>query len=401
MANRAKGPLSGITVADFTRVLAGPLCTQMLADSGARVIKIEEPERGDETRRWGPPFVNGVSAYFLSVNRGKESIALNLKTRDGLRIAKQLIRKADVVIDNFLPHQRRSLGLDTISKLNRRAIYLSISGFDGGTPEAEAPGYDLLAQAGSGLMAITGAVDGEPMKVGVALADVLTAHHAFGAIGTALYARERTSRGASLEISIFASMLASLVNVAQSALLTGREAGRFGNAHSSIVPYQLFEALDRPFAIGAGTDRHYMELCTEVIGSPELAGDARLFTNEGRVANRTELVTRLSDIFRTRVADYWLERLQQAAIPSAIVQGPLEALRSSSAGDLVQKTRHPVVGEYAFVSYPVRSNGTRLTNAGAPPQLGEHTLSILEELGYDSAAAARLDDRGVTTGRKE
>jgi crotonobetainyl-CoA:carnitine CoA-transferase CaiB-like acyl-CoA transferase len=400
MAKRANAPLHGITVADFTRVLAGPLCTQMLADSGARVIKIEEPSRGDETRRWGPPFINGVSAYFLSVNRGKESIAIDLKTRDGLKIAKQLIRGADVVVDNFLPQQRTSLGLDGITRLNRRAIHLSISGFDPDTPEAQAPGYDVLAQAESGLMAITGPVDGEPMKVGVALADVLTAHHAFGAINAALFARERTGRGTRLEVSLFSSTLASLVNVAQSALLTGREARRFGNAHPSIVPYQLFRAADRTFAIGAGTDRHYIQLCNEVIGAPDLAEDPRFVTNELRVEHRADLVAALNDIFRTRRARHWLGRLRKAAIPSAAVQGPLEAMRSSAAGSLVQQAEHPVIGDYSFVSYPILSNGKRLTNFGAPPILGEQTDDLLGELGYASQEIARLRERGVISGTR-
>src|SRR5437868_3869913 len=222
--------LEGIVVADFSRVLAGPLCTQMLADAGARVIKIEEPERGDETRRWGPPFVNNISTYFLAVNRNKESIVVNLKSRSGSKIAERLVERADVVVDNFLPAQGL---LPTIPK---RTVHCTIRGFDSDTPEADTPGYDLLAQAGSGLMSITGERDGDPMKIGVALADVLTAHYAFGAICAAL----RTGEGASLEISLFSATIASLANVAQNVLVTGAEAARYGNAHPSIVPYQLF-----------------------------------------------------------------------------------------------------------------------------------------------------------------
>ncbi|HZF72815.1 MAG TPA: CoA transferase, partial [Gemmatimonadaceae bacterium] len=228
------GALSGIVVADFSRVLAGPLCTQLLADAGARVIKIEEPLRGDETRHWGPPWAGDVSAYFLSINRNKESIALDLKR--GGDVAREIIERADVVVDNFLPPQRRALKLDRIRKINRRVVHCIISGYDSDTADADAPGYALLAEAGAGLMSITGEADGTPMKVGVALSDVLTAHYAFGAIVTALYG----GKGATLEISLFAATLASLANVAQNALVTGNEAKRYGNEHPSIVPYQLF-----------------------------------------------------------------------------------------------------------------------------------------------------------------
>src|SRR6266542_5349817 len=223
--------LKGIVAVDFSRVLAGPLCTQLLADWGARVIKIEEPQRGDETRRWGPPFVSNISTYFLAVNRDKESVAVNLKTPDGAEIARRLVERADVVVDNFLRTQK------LLPKIPSRAIHCTIRGFDSDTPERDTPGYDLLAQAGSGLMSITGEPDGDPMKIGVALSDVVTAHYAFGAIATALFNRERTGKGATLEISLFSASVASLVNVAQSVFITRKEAKRYGNAHSSIVPY--------------------------------------------------------------------------------------------------------------------------------------------------------------------
>src|SRR6476469_4844171 len=279
---RPRLPLADILVADFSRVLAGPLCTQLLADAGARVIKVEEPDRGDETRRWGPPFLRGVSAYFLAVNRNKESLAIDLKSRRGQAVAKKLIARADVVVDNFLPSQRTALGFDDLRRRNRRLIHCSISGFDGDSAEANTPGYDLLAQAESGLRAITGEPAGEPMKVGVALSDVLTAHHAVGAICAALYAREKTRRGARIEVSLFSASVASLVNVAQNALVTGKEPARWGNAHASIVPYQLFHGKDRPFAVGAGTDRHFASLC-RVIDREDLLGDARFATNTARV----------------------------------------------------------------------------------------------------------------------
>src|SRR5436305_6629516 len=289
-------PLEGVLVADFSRVLAGPLCTQLLGDWGARVIKVEEPGRGDETRRWGPPFVGDVSAYFLSINRNKESIAIDLKSDDGAGIARRLIERADVVVDNFLPAQKESLHFAP-REINPHVVHCTIAGFDSDTDDANTPGYDLLAQAGSGLMSITGEALGEPMKIGVALADVLTAHYAFGAICAAL----RAGEGASIEVSLFSATVASLVNVAQNVLVTGKEAARYGNAHPSIVPYQVFHGSDRAFAISVGTDRHFAQLCEHVLHA-DLFDDARFATNTQRVKNRELLVAILEDAFRERTA---------------------------------------------------------------------------------------------------
>lgn len=381
-------PLDGILVADFSRVLAGPLCTQMLADAGARVIKVEEPGRGDETRRWGPPFVDGISAYFLSINRGKESITLNLKSEDGRSIAQTLIAQADVVVENFL---KAPIDFGT----NERSVVCSIRGFDSDTPEAMTPGYDLLAQAGTGLMSITGDANGEPNKVGVALADVLTAHHAFGAINAALVARERTGRGCRVEVSLFSSTIASLVNVAQNVLVTGKEAGRYGNEHPSIVPYQLFHAKDRPFAIGAGTDRHFEQICNDVIERPELARDRRFATNAGRVKHRGTLVPLLDAIFRTSSARYWLTRLRKANVPCSLVQGVLEALRSPAGMPLTTRLMHPAIGAYEAVRYPVMFDGARTPGGSAPPELGQHTDNVLRELGFTRKEVNRLRKSGV------
>ena len=361
-------PLEGIVVADFTRVLAGPLCTQLLADEGARVIKVEEPSHGDETRRWGPPFLGDMSTYFISINRNKESLAIDLRTDEGRAIADALIARADVVIDNFLPAQRERL-----LAVPELKIHCSITGFDADTPEAATPGYDLLMQAGAGLMAITGAE--EPAKIGVALADVLTAHYAHGAICAALYAREQTGRGARLEISLFGATLASLVNVAQAALTTGEEAKRFGNAHPSIVPYQLFRGSDREFALGGGTDRHFVALCERVVERPELLRDPRFATNRDRVTHREALTPLLEGIFRTRRADEWVARCREANIPASLVRGVLEALRSEEAKPLLARA-----GDVEVVGHPVRFDGARLPVRSAPPRLGEHTDAILREL---------------------
>ncbi|HEX7708327.1 MAG TPA: CoA transferase [Thermoanaerobaculia bacterium] len=372
-------PLDNILVADFSRVLAGPLCTQLLADQGARVIKVEEPLRGDETRRWGPPWHGDTSSYFLSVNRNKESLALDLRSEEGKRLARTLIERADVVVDNFLPAQRASLGLEDLLALNPRVIHCSIAGFDRDTPEANTPGYDLLAQAGAGLMAITGESDGAPMKTGVAISDVLTAHYAHGAICAALVGRERSGQGARLEVSLFSATLASLVNVAQGALVTGDEAARYGNAHASIVPYQLFHANDRPFAVGGGTDRHFKQLCEQVVARPELAADPRFMTNQDRVANRDLLVALLGEIFLTADAATWLKRCRAAAIPCSLVQGVLEALRSAAGGQLLVSVDHPS-GRFEMAANPVIVDGNRMPVRLAPPALGQQTDSIVAEL---------------------
>jgi len=389
---RNSGPLQGLIVADFSRVLAGPLCTQLLADAGARVLKIEDPARGDETRRWGPPFVKGVSAYFLSVNRGKESVAVNLKSEAGAEIARRLVSRADIVVDNFLPAQRRSLRFPEIP---RRAIHCTISGFDSDTPERDTPGYDLLAQAGAGLISITGEPEGDPMKTGVAFSDVLTAHYAFGAITSALYDRERTGEGAALEISLFSATVASLANVAQNVLLTRKEAARYGNAHPSIVPYQLFHASDRPFAIGVGTDRHFQLLCARVLDRDDLDGDARFSTNARRVKNRAALVRILEREFRRQRASHWVSRCKRASIPASLVRGVREALRTPPGRALIGTIEHPQIGRYEAVRNPIRSNGARRPLRTPPPALGEHTDAILGELGFSGDDIRRFRSAGV------
>ena len=367
----SRTPLRGITVADFSRVLAGPLCSQLLADAGARVIKIEEPGRGDETRRWGPPFAGDVAAYFLAINRGKESVTLNLKS--GREIAKRLIDRADVVLDNFLKR-------DLLPPIPKTAVYCTIRGYDRDTPQANTPGYDLLAQAESGLMSITGS------KVGVAVADILTAHYAFGAITAALVERERSGEGASIEVSLFSSTVASLVNVAQNVLLTNREAARYGNAHPSIVPYQVFQASDRPFAIGAGTDRHFQLLCTEVLGRSDVAKDRRYATNRGRVKHREELIAELDLAFAKRRAAVWVARCRKASIPAALVQGVREALRTPASSG--------IVGDGALRN-PLIIDGGRRKLGATPPRLGEHTDKVLRELGYSAREIRAFRTEGL------
>ncbi|MGK2855965.1 MAG: CaiB/BaiF CoA transferase family protein [Thermoanaerobaculia bacterium] len=386
--------LEGILVADFSRILAGPLCTMLLGDAGARIVKIEEP-RGDETRRWGPPFIGEESGYFLAINRNKESIALNLKHPAALEIARKIVARADVVIENFKPEDRAKFGVDAASvhAVNPRAVICSIVGFDSDGPDAAQPGYDLLAQAAGGLMSITGEKEGDPMKVGVALSDVLTAHFAFGSILTALYARERGAPGQVIEVSLVAATLASLANVGQAYLLTGERPQRYGNEHASIVPYQQFHGADRPFVVAAASDRQFELLCAGVIMRPELLDDARYRTNLRRVENRTALIEELEGVFATRPAAHWVDLSRRAGIPAALVEHVDEALGRNPQMRVAME--HPTIGSFESVRNPVIWNGARLDPVSPPPVVGQQSETILRELGYDASAIAGMFERGV------
>lgn len=372
-----QSPLSGLIVADFSRILAGPLCTMMLGDSGARVIKVEDP-RGDETRRWGPPFVGEESAYFLSVNRNKESVVLDLKSEAGLEASRRLVDRADIVVENFKPADRSRFGLEAsvIHSRNPRAIVCAITGFDPDDPDAELPGYDLLAQAAGGIMAITGPPGGPAVKVGVAISDVLTAHYAHGAILTALHARSSSGRGDSIIVSLLGATAASLVNVAQSWLVTEEEPRRYGSAHPSIVPYQSFEAADRSFVVAAATDRHFYSLARDVVRRSDLAADPRFATNAGRVAHRELLIPELSRLFAGGEARMWVSRCRAAGIPSALVESFGEIFRRPLSVEL----EHPSLGSLRQVRSPIHSDRMQ-PRLIPPPRLGEHTKSVLEELG--------------------
>jgi crotonobetainyl-CoA:carnitine CoA-transferase CaiB-like acyl-CoA transferase len=378
--------LEGILVADFSRVLAGPLCTMMLAEAGARVVKIEEP-RGDETRRWGPPFLGEVAGYFLSANRGKESIVLDLKSDKGLEAARRLIARADVVVENFkAPHRERfGLAPASVHEINPRAILCSIGGFDSDGPDASQPGYDLLAQAAGGLMSITGVPDGDPMKAGVALSDVLTAHHAHGAILSALLGRQRTGRGEAIEVSLVGSTVYSLANVVQGHLITGERPKRYGNEHPSIVPYQMFHASDRPFVLAAASDAQFVTLCRDVIERSDLLADKRYRTNALRVQYRESLIETLEWIFAGDDADHWVAAARGVGLPAARVDHLDEIVRRNP--QLVGELEHESAGPYLAVRSPLRRNGARVPLGTTPPELGADTDALLRELGLPDDSA--------------
>lgn len=366
--------LSGVKVLDLSRVLAGPLCSMMLGDLGASVIKVERPNTGDDTRGWGPPFHhNGQSAYFLSANRNKLSLAANFADPDDRALLLELIREADIVIENFLPGALARSGIDSDSLLaqNPQLIWCSISGFG---PESQRPGYDFVVQAEAGWMAITGDPLGDPMKVGVAMVDVTTGKDAAIGILAALSARERAgSAGLSLNarrvhVALQTSALAALVNVVQNSLVSGRDASRWGNAHANLVPYQLFKTADRPIVIAVGADGQWPP-AMHAIGLPELAADPALATNAGRLAQRDRAVAAIAAQLATAPADAWLAALNAAGIPCGVVKTVKEAvegaLESASVG----------VTDAARMGLPPLWGGTIRYE---PPQCGEHSVTVRE-----------------------
>ena len=385
-------PLDGIRVVDLSRVLAGPYCTMMLADLGADVVKVERPGEGDETRAWGPPYAGDVAAYFLAVNRSKRSVAFDLKHPRGRALALDLCARADVVLENFRPGAAARLGLDAASVRGRNpgVVYCSITGF-GRHGARDRPGYDFVVQAESGLMAVTGEPDGPPTKAGVALVDVVTGLHAAVAIVAALRRRETTGEGEQIEVSLLDSAFSALVNVAQNALVTGEEPGRFGNAHPSIAPYQPFRAADGWVAVAAANDGLFARLC-EAVGRPELPTDTRFATNAARVRNRDKLLPLLEETFAARSADDWVAALDAAGVPAGKIRGVLEALRAAPATVHVE---HPTAGELDLVAPPFMLESAPPREASAPPLRGQHTREVLAELGVDAATISELEADAV------
>jgi formyl-CoA transferase len=391
-------PLDGIRVLDLTRVLAGPYCTMVLGDLGADVIKVEPPD-GDETRAWGPPFAGGESAYYLCVNRNKRDMVVNLKTEEGREILLELARQSDVLVENFRPGTLRRFSLDyeSLHGIHPGLIYCSISGFGQTGPLRDRPGYDFMIQAMGGIMSITGDPDGEPMKVGVAVADLFAGQNAVIAILAALQARRQTGRGQHLDISLFDSQIGWLANVASNYLISGDLPKRYGNAHANIVPYQSFTASDGWFVIAVGNDRQFERLCT-LIGRPGLSEEERFATNSARVIHREDLVDLLKPIFALRPVSEWLRDLEQAEIPCGPINN-LEQVFSMphvTAREMLVHVNHPTIGDCRLVGSPLKMSETSVEYTLPPPRLGEHTTTILvESLGYSPAQVEGLKARGV------
>jgi crotonobetainyl-CoA:carnitine CoA-transferase CaiB-like acyl-CoA transferase len=375
MENGRKLPLEGVKVLDLSRVLAGPYATMVLGDLGADVLKVEHPERGDDTRHWGPPFASGESAYFLSVNRNKRSIGVDLKDEIGLERVKTLAAEADVLIENWRRGALEKLGLgyNALREENPDLIYCSITGFGPG-PDENRPGYDFLVQARGGIMGITGQPGGEPTKVGVAISDIVCGLFASNAIQAALYRRSATGEGTRIEVPLFESTLGWLANRGQEYLVSGEDTGLIGNAHPSIVPYQTFHASDKPLVVAVGNNTQFANLC-RAIGRPELAEDERYATNPDRVSNREALISELQQEFSKRTADEWADEIRAAGIPS----GPVNTLADVFADEhvlgsgMLQALDHPSAGPLEMVASPLIVDGEHLPIRHAPPTLGQHT----------------------------
>ena len=382
-------PLAGVRVLDLSRVLAGPYCSMILADLGADVVKVERPGAGDPTRAWGPPFRDGESAYYLCVNRGKRSVAIDLGDPAGVEVAKRLALSADIVIESFLPGgaDRLGLGFETLASARPQLVYTSIAGYSPESPDAHRPGFDFAIQAEAGGMSITGEPDGPPLKVGVAIADITTGM--FASIGTlaALRDAERTGQGHHVQVSLFDSQLAWLANRGSDWLVAGEEPVRLGNAHPAIVPYEAFASSDGHVIVAVGTNEQFTRFCVAA-GLPDLAGDARYATNALRVEHRLELAAALAVAIRLRPTAEWLGVLATANVPGGPVRTIPEAF--AHAPYAVVEHEHPRLGTVRTVRSPIGVDGAYPTAAAAPPLLGQHTAEVLAELGYDDATRTEL-----------
>jgi crotonobetainyl-CoA:carnitine CoA-transferase CaiB-like acyl-CoA transferase len=383
-------PLEGVIVADFTRVLAGPYCALLLADLGAEVIKVERPGSGDDTRAWGPPFRGQDSTYFLGLNRDKKSAALDLTIDEDLDVARSLAGQADILIENFTGGvmERYGLDYDSIRRRNPGVIYCSVSSY---LSAPELPGYDLLLQAASGFMSITGPAEGSPTKVGVAVLDVLAGLHACVAILAALAYREKTREGQRLRVGLFESSVASLVNQAANYLMGGLVPRRMGNQHPNIVPYESFEGSDSTFVVAVGNDKLYRALC-EAIDRSDLANDQRFADNRSRVEHRRELVEELQREFSQRPVDHWVTRLVGASVPAAAVRGVPEVFESTEGRASLLKITDEQRGSFTMVASPFTFSQTPVrSDHRPPPSLGQDTQEI----------RARFSSGEKTPGRKE
>jgi len=394
MNDVANGPLAGTRVVDLTRILAGPLCTMMLGDMGAEVIKVEPPDKGDDTRGWGPPFVAGEAAYFLGVNRNKRSLTLNMAVPAGQKVLAGLIEKADVLIDNFRIGTLEKWGFTDawFEQHAPRLVRCSITGYGSTGPKAALPGYDFILQAESGLMSICGEPDGGPTKYGVAIVDVCTGMLACNSILAALNARHRTGKGQKVELSLYETSLAMLINVASNYLTAGRNAGRFGNGHPSIVPYTTYQAADAMVAIGIGNERQFGRIA-EVLGHPEWAKDPRFTSNRARVENRDVIDGFINKALSHDDADVWLDKLKAVGVPCGRINTVADALDDphTTARDMIETVEHSTIGALKMLGIPFKFSDTACSVRRAPPILGQHNDEILKgELGLDEKAIAEL-----------
>ena len=389
-----QGALAGVRVLDLTRILAGPLCTMMLGDMGADVIKVEPPGAGDDTRSWGPPFAEGESAYYLGVNRNKRSMTLNMAMKSGQEVLAGLIRKSDVLVENFKVGtlEKWGFGNDWLQEHAPKLVRCSITGYGSVGPKAGLPGYDFILQAESGLMSITGEPEGTPMKYGVAIVDICTGMLACNSVLAALNARHTTGRGQHVEVSLFDSGLAMLANVASNHLISGKNAGRFGNGHPNIVPYTAYPTRDDMIAVAVGNDGQFAKFA-EVLGHAQWASDPRFTKNPDRIGHREALDELIKAELKREGAEQWIEKLMAAGIPCGRINSVAQALAAphAIAREMVTEVEHPTAGSVKMLGIPFRFSDTPASIRRAPPLLGQHTEAVLrEELGFSDARIAEL-----------
>ena len=394
MSHDAPGPLDGVRVLDLTRVVAGPYCSMFLGDLGAEVVKVEQPGLGDDTRGWGPPFAGGESAYYLCINRNKKSLTLDLKSKRAVELLRELVKSADVIIENFRPGtmERLGLGEKELRALNPRLIFASLTGFGADGPMSDWPGYDLIVQAWGGLMSITGTPDGEPVKVGVAIIDLVAGLMLGNAITAALFAREKSGVGQRIDTSLLEAEIASLINVGSNYLIGGTVPARWGNAHPNIVPYQNFKTADGYLVIGVASEVIWKRFC-QAIGRSELTDDRRFADNSKRVQNRAELVSLLSEMFLKRNNQAWFDRLTAAEVPCAPVQSIDQVFQAPQVlhRDMLMEVEHPTAGKVRMAGMPVKFSLTPASVRLPPPLLGQHNTEILKSwLGMNAEAIEEL-----------
>lgn len=393
-SEKSGGALEGLRVLDLTRILAGPLCGQILGDMGANVIKVEPPGTGDDTRTWGPPFAGEESAYFLGLNRNKRSVTLNMAVKEGQEILAALLKRSDVVIENFKlgTLEKWGFGNDWLEKNAPRLVRCSITGYGSSGPDKALPGYDFILQAESGLMSICGEPEGTPTKYGVAIVDVVTGLYACNSILGALAARHRTGRGQHVEVCLYDSGISMLINVASNYLVSGKDARRFGNGHPNVVPYTTYATADGMIAIAVGNDGQFTRF-SETVGHPEWAGDARFAKNPARVTNREALDSLIGTALKSEKTSAWIAKLRAAGVPCGPINSVAEALNDphTLAREMVCSVNHPAAGELKLVGIPFRMNGTPAAVRRPPPLLGEHTDEVLgKEIGLDVGQIAAL-----------
>jgi crotonobetainyl-CoA:carnitine CoA-transferase CaiB-like acyl-CoA transferase len=403
------GPLAGLKVLDLSRVLAGPWASQILADLGADVVKVERPGTGDDTRGWGPPFVtdaeghSGDAAYFLAANRNKRSLALDLAKHQGQAVVRRLAAQADIVIENFKRGDLKRYGLDyaSLSTVKPDIIYCSVTGFGQQGPHADRPGYDFMIQGMAGFMSLTGEAGGEPLRAGVAVADLTTGMYSAISILAALRHRDATGEGQHIDMALFDVTFGWLANQAQNYLVSGKPPGRTGNTHPNLVPYQVFETATKPIIVAVGNDKQFASFAA-ALGQPGWASDPRFRLNRDRIGHRAELVALIGEVLRRHAAEHWLAAIESVGVPVGPVNDLAQAFADPqvAARGLLVEVEHPVAGPIRTLAQPMKFSKTAPEYRSAPPLLGQHSRDVLRDAGFSDEEIATLEEAGVLSHRE-